>query len=193
MAMEFAYLILGIIIGAIIIYVIFSGRTASQVQKKSEQLALQAEQRAEEISQRLFETQRNQLESSIQQTYSAKLEEWKASTLQDTIAVERADALTRARSVLKGKIGEQLAPLLPEFLSLCNPSDARFIGSPIDYLIFRNMTCDEEQELPIEVILLDVKTGASGLSKVQKRIQEAVESGRVKFHLLKLEETLHST
>jgi predicted Holliday junction resolvase-like endonuclease len=88
---------------------------------------------------------------------------------------------------LKGKIGEQIAPLLPEFFALCNPSDARFIGSPIDYLIFKNMTCEEGNELPIEVILLDVKTGKSGLNKVQKRIQEAVEDSRVRFHTLRIE------
>jgi predicted Holliday junction resolvase-like endonuclease len=190
MNFEFFFLIVGIVIGAFVIYLIFSRRIASEIQKKSEQLTAQAEQRAEQISQRLFEAQRSQLESSIHQTYIAKLDEWKASTLRDTIISERADALQRARSVLKGKIGEQLAPLLPEFLALCNPSDARFIGSPIDYLIFKNMTVEEDKELPIEVILLDVKTGKSGLSKIQKRIQEAIENGRVRFHTLQLERNI---
>ena len=175
--MDISYLLLfvGIIIGALIVYALLSRKILAR-----------ADEKAEQIAQKLFDAQKTQLEQTINQTYTAKFEGWKASTLQDTIVTERADALQRARSVLKGKIGEQLAPLLPEFIALCNPSDARFIGSPIDYLIFRNMTCEEGNELPIEVILLDVKTGKSVLNKVQKRIQEAIEHNRVRFHVLRL-------
>ena len=175
--MDISYLLLfvGIIIGALLVYALLS-----------RQILTRADEKAEQIAKKLFDAQKTQLEQTINQTYTAKFEEWKASTLQDTIVTERADALQRARSVLKGKIGEQLAPLFPDFLELCNPSDARFIGSPIDYLIFKNMTCEEGNELPIEVILLDVKTGKSGLNKVQKRIQEAIEHSRVSFHTLRL-------
>ena len=175
--MDISYLLLfvGIIIGALLVYALLS-----------RQILARADEKAEQIAKNLFDAQKTQLEQTINQTYTAKFEGWKASTLQDTIVTERADALQRARSVLKGKIGEQLAPLLPDFLALCNPSDTRFIGSPIDYLIFKNMTCEEGNELPIEVILLDVKTGKSGLNKVQKRIQEAIEHSRVRFHTLRL-------
>jgi predicted Holliday junction resolvase-like endonuclease len=186
MAFEYFFLFIGVILGALFVYIILSRRIISQAEKRTQQIAQQVQDKAEETAKRLFDAQKSQLELSINQTYTARLEEWKASILKDTITTERADALQRARSVLKGKIGEQLAPLLPEFLALCNPSDARFIGSPIDYLIFKNMTCEEGNELPIEVILLDVKTGKSGLNKVQKRIQEAVEHSRVSFHMLRL-------
>lgn len=71
--------------------------------------------------------------------------------------------------MLKGKIGEQLAPLLPDFLELCNPSDARFIGSPIDYLIFRNMTREAGEERPLEIVLLDIKTGKSRFLFCERR------------------------
>jgi predicted Holliday junction resolvase-like endonuclease len=47
---------------------------------------------------------------------------------------------------LKGKIAEQIAPLMPGFLAKYNPADARFIGSPIDYLIFRNMSKGDDSE-----------------------------------------------
>ena len=65
-------------------------------------------------------------------------------------------------AVLKGKIAEQMAPLLPGFLAKYNPADARFIGSPIDHLIFRNMSQGDDSEEPIEIVLLDVKTGTRG-------------------------------
>jgi predicted Holliday junction resolvase-like endonuclease len=186
MAFEYAFLFIGLILGALFVYILLSRRIIAEAEKRAQQIAQQVQNKAEETAKRLFNAQKSQLEQSINQTYTARLEEWKASILKDTITTEKADALDRARSVLKGKIGEQIAPLLPEFLALCNPSDARFIGSPIDYLIFRNMTCEEGNELPIEVILLDVKTGKSGLNKIQKRIQEAVEHSRVRFHTLRL-------
>lgn len=180
MAFEYLFLIIGVIIGALIVYALLSQKVLRI-----------ADEKAEQIASRLFGVQKDQLEQSFNQTYMAKLEEWKTKILHERIIAERADALDRSRSVLKGKIGEQLAPLLPEFLKLCNPSDARFIGSPIDYLIFRNMTCDEGQELPIEVVLLDIKTGSvAALSKVQKRIQEAIEAGRVRFYTLRLGKTI---
>ncbi len=79
------------------------------------------------IATRLFEAQRAQLEQSIREAYSAQFEQWRAIELAQTVESERLDAVERSRSVLKGKIGEQLAPLLPEFLSAYNPSEARFL------------------------------------------------------------------
>jgi len=176
MVNEFLYLIIGLLIGAIIIYFYLSRKILDR-----------AEERARGIAEKLFDAQKDQLERSIHETYIAKLNEWKATELIETIKTERTDALQRARAVLKGKIGEQLAPLLPEFIELYNASDARFIGSPIDYLIFKNMTAEKDKELPIEVVLLDVKTGKSGLNRVQRRIKDAIEDGRVSFELIRLE------
>jgi predicted Holliday junction resolvase-like endonuclease len=115
--------------------------------------------------------------------YQAKFEEWKATELVDTVKLEREDALSKARAVLKGKIGEQLAPLLPEFLDLYNPSEARFLGTPIDYVIFRNLSRVETGE-PLEIILLDVKTGGATLNSTQKKIKSAIEEGRVRFNTI---------
>ena len=81
--------------------------------------------------------------------YRALLENWKA----QSIVGIRKDALDKSRSVLKGKIGEQIAVLLPEFPYL--PSDARFIGSPIDYIIFDGYSEGKN----INLIMLDVKKG----------------------------------
>lgn len=83
-----------------------------------------------------------------------------------------------SRAVLKGKIAEHIAPLLPGFLAKYNPADARFIGSPIDYLIFKNMSKGENSEEPIKIVLLDVKTGRAGLNGVQKKIEEAAAARR---------------
>ena len=50
----------------------------------------------------------------------------------------RKDSVERARSSLKGQIAEQMAPLLPGFPY--RPADARFLGDPIDYVVFDGYT-----------------------------------------------------
>ena len=92
------------------------------------------------------------------------------------------------RSVLKGKIGEQMAPLFPEFYEKFEASDARFIGSPIDYVIFKNLSKFDKKEKnnePIEIVLVDVKTGKNTLEKNQKAIQDAVNEKRVSFEVIR--------
>ncbi len=105
--------------------------------------------------------------------------------MKESISRERDDAVQRSRSTLKGKIGEQMSPLFPEFYSKYEPADARFLGSPIDYIIFKNMGkfSKDKKEL-IEVILLDVKIGSSTLSPLQNAIKRAVRDGRIAFDVL---------
>lgn len=95
-------------------------------------------------------------------------------------------SLQQQRSTLKGKIGEQMAPLLPEFTEKFEPADARFIGTPVDYVIFKNMhTWNGGQRLPVEIVFVDVKTGRSNPSPVQNAIRDAVPGNRVSFDILR--------
>jgi predicted Holliday junction resolvase-like endonuclease len=125
------------------------------------------------------------IERNMQARYEARLEEWKVTSLTETVKNAVNDALNKQRATVKGLISEQLAPLLPEFTEICNPADARFLGNPIDYIVFKNMTCDQGEEKPIEILLMDVKTGDAGLSQVQRRVKEAVDNHRVSFHVLR--------
>ena len=111
-------------------------------------------------------------------------------SMEKRISKERKSAVESSRNTLKGTISEQMSPLLPEFYSKYEPSDARFLGSPIDYVIFKNMSKfnkkTKDEENPIEVILVDVKTGKyAGLSPLQKSIQSAIDDGRVSFDVIK--------
>ncbi|MFP4116866.1 MAG: Holliday junction resolvase-like protein [Candidatus Aenigmatarchaeota archaeon] len=94
----------------------------------------------------------------------------------------RRDALERSRSTLKGKISEHLAPFTQEFDY--KASDARFLGSPVDYVIFDGISEESED---IKVVLADVKTGQSKLSSVQRKIKEAVEEGKIVWETVKME------
>lgn len=55
----------------------------------------------------------------------------------EIIEEKGVDTLDTPRAIFKGKMAEQIAPLLLGFLASCNPADDRFIGSPSDYLIFK--------------------------------------------------------
>jgi predicted Holliday junction resolvase-like endonuclease len=102
--------------------------------------------------------------------------------------ISRKDAADRSRYVLKGKIAEHMVPLLSDIFKY-DLSDARFIGAPIDYLIFDGYTAvkDLNSNEPITVILADVKTGNARLSKTERRIKEAVEAGRVRWETIRLD------
>lgn len=87
----------------------------------------------------------------------------------------RKDAVRRSAAVTTGKVVEQLAPYLPGFPF--NPRDARFLGSPVDFVVFDGLDGGDVRR----VVFLEVKTGVSQLSPRERRIREAVEAGRVAF------------
>src|SRR2546426_4157369 len=161
----------GLVIGALTVYVVLYRRMWTMAAGKARET---------------FETQRGELERAFHEAYGAKLEEWKATALRDTVKHERANALDTSRVVLKGKIAEQLAPFFPDFISKYDAADARFLSSPIDYVIFRNLSKDDATEL-VEIVFLDVKTGDATLNRNQKRIKAAVDAKRVTFDILHLD------
>lgn len=169
------------IIGSFAVYLALRSHFAGQVVSQAQGMASQ-----------MFETQKGQLEASIKETYEARFSEWKATELAKIVTEERADAVDTSRAVLKGKIAEQMAPLLPGFVAKYNPADARFIGSPIDYLIFKGMSKGNDSDDPFEIVLLDVKTGNAGLNPVQRKIEAAAVAKRVTFDILRVSEQLAS-
>jgi predicted Holliday junction resolvase-like endonuclease len=94
----------------------------------------------------------------------------------------RRDAAKRSRGVLAGKAGEQLAPLVPAFSDRFDPSEARFLGAPIDYVVFDGIGTGELRE----VVLVEVKTGRSQLNANEREVERAVAEGRVSFEILRL-------
>lgn len=97
-------------------------------------------------------------------------------------------SVNTSRAVLKGKMAEQLAPILPEFQYL--PSDAKFLGDPIDYIIFNGYTDlrDGQGSIEdIEIILMDIKSGGARLTKGQMAIAEAVKQGRIRFETVRID------
>lgn len=90
----------------------------------------------------------------------------------------RQRAIEQSRAVLGGKFVEQLIPYLPEFKY--DPTEARFIGSPLDFVIFPGLAQGE----PREVVFLEVKTGKSKLTPAERKLQKLIEAGRVRWELI---------
>jgi len=98
--------------------------------------------------------------------------EWEGGRVEEIVKAR----LRQSRAVLGGLVSEQMAPLLPGFPF--DPGDCRFIGKPVDFIVFRGMN---EQDIS-EVIFLEVKSGSSKyLSPQEKRLREAVQAGRVRW------------
>jgi predicted Holliday junction resolvase-like endonuclease len=100
----------------------------------------------------------------------------------------RKDAADRSRYVIKGKIAEHMIPMYREVFNH-DPADARFIGAPIDYLIFDGYTAvkDGGSDEEITVVLADIKTGDAKLNRTERKIKEAVEKGRVLWETIRLD------
>jgi len=87
----------------------------------------------------------------------------------------REDAILRSQAVITGRVSEQLLPFLPGFRF--NPKDARFLGSPVDFVVFDGL---DEGALR-RVLFVEVKTGDADLSARERQVRDAVRGGAVEW------------
>ncbi len=107
---------------------------------------------------------------------------------QQALAQAQKRSVNTSRAVLKGKMAEQLAPIMPQFQYL--PSDAKFLGDPVDYVVFDGYTDlrdGEGRPEDIEVVLIDIKSGGARLTKGQQAIAQAIREGRVRFETVRID------
>ena len=90
----------------------------------------------------------------------------------------RKAAVTQSRAVLGGKFTEQMVPFFPDFRY--DPTEVRFIGSPIDMIVFPGLARGD----PEEIVILEVKTGSGTLTPPQRKIRQLVEDGMVRWEEL---------
>ena len=96
----------------------------------------------------------------------------------------RKDAVMKSRAVLSGMFSEQLAPYLPNFPF--KPNEVRFLGKPIDFLVFRGM---DDKKID-EVVFVEVKSGKSKLNNSEKNLKEAIEKKKVSCEEYRIDEAL---
>jgi predicted Holliday junction resolvase-like endonuclease len=87
----------------------------------------------------------------------------------------RQEAIQRSRAVLGGQFSEQLSPFLPDFPY--SPTECRFIGKPIDFLVFQGM---DEKNIS-EVKFVEVKSSKSQLNKQEKSLKDAIKNKKVSW------------
>jgi len=97
--------------------------------------------------------------------------------LRDVIKAKKKEALNLSRNVLKGKISEQIAPYLPNFPKDLKASEARFIGDPIDFVIFKGM---DDKNIS-EIVFVEVKSGRKYSNSNENSLKEAVVNKRVRY------------
>ncbi|NLN43953.1 MAG: Holliday junction resolvase [Methanosarcina sp.] len=91
----------------------------------------------------------------------------------------RQDAIKKSEAVIRGKVTEHLIPYFPDFEY--NPKDARFLGTPVDFIIFDGLSEGEMNK----VVFVEVKSGKSGaLSPREKLVRDCIGRGKVSYEII---------
>ncbi len=180
---QFIWLFLGVILGVLgatlVVYLLLSRRARQEERRLIQQYESQLRQTTEQYEARLRRTT---------EQYEVRLRQL-AEQHQQAIEQARRQSVEQSRHTIKGQISEQLVPLLAGFEFF--PADARFIGHPIDYVVFHGYTDLRDgngRADQLEVVLLDIKRNMATLTKEQRAILEAVRAGRVSFHIVRVDE-----
>ena len=116
-------------------------------------------------------------------TIGRKIEDhmWKLHKLEPIVK----SRLKTSRSVIGGQFSEQLAPYLPNFPY--KPSEVRFMGKPIDFIVFKGM---DEKEIE-EVVFVEVKSGsAKQLSKHERILRDAIREKKERWDKYDVDEKI---
>jgi predicted Holliday junction resolvase-like endonuclease len=116
-----------------------------------------------------LESVKSQLHQSAQYEAHTALDRWRM----ESEANIRMDAIRRSSAVVSGKVTEHLAPYIGVFPY--NPKDVRFLGAPVDLIVFDGMNEDDLRE----IVFLEVKTSSASLTTRERRIRDAVLAGKV--------------
>jgi len=92
----------------------------------------------------------------------------------------RQDAVEKSQAVILGKVHEQLIPYLPDFHY--NPRDVRFLGTPVDLVVFDGLTDGQVRR----IVFLEVKTGVSTLTGRERQVRDIIEARQVEWAELRV-------
>lgn len=106
-----------------------------------------------------------------------RLDEWRLTE----VARVRREALLGARPALKQRVGEAMADVLYAFPF--DHADARFIGHPVEYVVFDGYSGvkGRESDSLSGIVFVDVRTDRGGLGEEAELVRKCVEEGRVSW------------
>jgi len=152
-------------------YYVLKSQMAEEYRKQAQIALDKAQQLFQKWREQELEQSRKQQLETARAEMRVEFEKWKAEYEKSI----REDAIQRSQSVITGKVTEHLVPYLPDFTY--NPKDARFIGSPIDLIIFDGLNEDNVRQ----VVFAEVKTGDSSLNDRERQVRNAIQAGRVRW------------
>jgi predicted Holliday junction resolvase-like endonuclease len=174
--LEYVMALLVVLILSAALLLIFHLYHQSKLSKLQNRIPEIARSQFEEWRRREYETVCAEQRQVAKREADAAMQEWKI-TYEAGI---RADAIMRSQAVITGKVTENIIPYMPVFPY--NPKDVRFIGSPVDLIVFDGAA----EGCLRDVIFLEVKTGGSSLNQIQRQIRDAVLAGRVEWRELRV-------
>jgi len=118
-----------------------------------------------------LENAKSQIWGVLSKEATVSLEQWKVEAEKEI----RKDAIDKSSSVTMGKMTEHMVPYLPGFGF--NPADARFVGSPIDLIVFDGLGNDEVKK----IVFVEIKTGTSTLSTRERMVRDAVIAKNIEW------------
>ena len=134
------------------------------------------EQRARNLHDRWRQAE---MDDEVHQRAELLFADWSQTAERDI----RADAIKQSAAVIRGKATEHLMPYLPGFGY--NPQDARFLGTPVDFVVFDGLS---EGELR-RIVFVEVKTGkAPALSVREKLVRRCIRAQSVSYDIIHVEE-----
>lgn len=92
----------------------------------------------------------------------------------------RKQAVKQSKATTLWFVNEKIAPILPNFPY--NYKDLMFMGKWVDYIVFDGLS----EGYVEQIVLLELKSGKSRLNKNEKLIKNAVDKGKVKYKVLRI-------
>jgi predicted Holliday junction resolvase-like endonuclease len=137
-----------------------------------------AQQKFEQFKDTVLQVEQQRIAAEQSVIAQANFERWKI----EYEGVIRQDAIKKSQAVTIGKVTEHIIPFFGGIFPY-NPKEARFIGSPVDLIIFNNMETDLDN---ISVHFIEVKTAGSTLTPKQRAIKFAILNKRVEWKELRI-------
>jgi predicted Holliday junction resolvase-like endonuclease len=101
----------------------------------------------------------------------------------DDLAAARSHSVATSKGTTRGMAAEHLAPFFPEMVEQFAPGDWRFLGSPVDFVVFDGLGDDAV----IRLVLVEVKSGKDrSLSVRQSALRAAVDAGTLRVEWMTL-------
>lgn len=180
-----------IIIGLLLIFIIYLLNTKAEIEnnfnrishennelnKKYNLLCQEIDTRVSSLKKQWVDNEKKDIEKLYLDSAKNALNKW----INNNEKRIRHDAIKRSGDVLKGKITEHLVPFFPDFPY--NPKEARFLGTPVDLIIFNGLSDNKVKE----VVFIEIKTGKSAnLTTRERSLKQCIESGVVKYEIIHL-------